>query len=45
MFCKLCEATIYNPGDVIDLNNGGVLFRGGLSRLQQEVKTINDNLI
>jgi hypothetical protein len=33
MFCKMNEIRIYMPGDIIDLKNGGILLRGGLSAL------------
>jgi len=36
MFCKMCKISIYNPGDIIDLESGGVLFKGGLSKYKPE---------
>lgn len=39
-FCKLCNIKIYQPGDVIDVQGGGVLLRGGMTELNQDLAQI-----
>jgi len=33
LFCKMCQIKKYNPGDLIDLGTGGILFKGSLSKV------------
>lgn len=33
IFCKMCDLQIYQPGDIILVQNGGILFRGNLKKL------------
>ena len=28
----MCDIKLYNPGDVVDISNGGVIFKGKLAR-------------
>lgn len=42
MFCKMCDVRIYMPGDIIDLQSGGILFRGGLTKLKYEESRIKE---
>jgi len=43
MFCKLCHVGIYKPGDIINLQSGGVLLRGGCTELAQNVEVFDDD--
>lgn len=44
IFTKMCNIQIYKPGDPVDMKSGGVIFRGGLSRINQEFKEFTKNM-
>ena len=35
---RLCKIRIYQPGEHVDVQTGGVLLRGGLSKLKKDGK-------
>lgn len=35
---KMSEVKIYQPGDHVDVSRGGILLRGGLSKLDKKEK-------
>jgi len=44
MFCKLSTIAIYQPGDVIDVQEGGVLLRGGMTLLNQNISNVQKTM-
>lgn len=36
LFCRMCTIKLYKPGQKVNLINGGILFRGSLSKLKKE---------
>ena len=38
LFCKMCEIVLYKPEDHVNLENGGVLLRGHLDKMNKEKK-------
>lgn len=38
IFCKMCEIKVYDPGETIHLSSGGILFRGGLQELNDQLE-------
>uniref|UniRef100_A0A7S3CTS7 Cyclic nucleotide-binding domain-containing protein n=1 Tax=Strombidium rassoulzadegani TaxID=1082188 RepID=A0A7S3CTS7_9SPIT len=42
--CKMCDFRIYKPGDVVDLATGGVILRGGVAPLNEDVNEMEKKL-
>ena len=44
--CLMCEHKIYQPGEEVDMKNGGIMLRGGLKQKVKDVKVaqINDKM-
>ena len=36
--CLMCEHKIYQPGEEVDMKNGGIMLRGGLKQKVKDVK-------
>jgi hypothetical protein len=32
----MCDLKIYQPGDKVDMRNGGILYKGGLNKTNKE---------
>jgi hypothetical protein len=44
LFFKMCRLQIYRPGDPVDMKSGGVIFRGGLSKTNADIKLFHQQL-
>jgi gamma-glutamylcyclotransferase (GGCT)/AIG2-like uncharacterized protein YtfP len=44
ILCKMCEYRMYNPGDSVDMRNGGVVFRGSVQKLTDRLDIIEQKL-
>jgi hypothetical protein len=40
----MCHLEIHHPTDQVDLTDGGILLRGGLSKIDQDIKDVYKEL-
>jgi len=40
----MCEIKIYQPGDPVNIDSGAVIFRGGLSKSNADIKLFHQTL-